>query len=47
MKKERLTVKSLRVREETHRRLLKRGTAADTVDSIITRLLDMTEGKNK
>lgn len=47
MKEKGLAQKSIRIREETHKRLLKKGTAGDTMDSVITRLLDLTEGKSK
>ncbi|MGH9953223.1 MAG: hypothetical protein ACRD5J_16520 [Nitrososphaeraceae archaeon] len=43
----RATEKSIKVRDETHKRLLKRGTAGDTMDSVITELLDITEEKTK
>jgi hypothetical protein len=37
---------SIKIKRDTHRRLLQRGTVGDTLDSVIARLLDMTEGKS-
>jgi hypothetical protein len=34
---------SIKIKRETHRRLQQRGTAGDTLDSVIARLLDVTE----
>ena len=36
---------SIKIKRETHRRLQQRGTVGDTLDSVIARLLDLTEGK--
>jgi predicted CopG family antitoxin len=35
--------KTIRIRLETHQRLIKRGTSGDTMDDVITELLDLTE----
>lgn len=41
---ENITVK---LKKTTHKRLLKRGTVGDTLDSVIVELLDIADSKNK
>jgi hypothetical protein len=35
--------KTIKIKLQTHKRLTKRGTAGDTMDDVITQLLDATE----
>ena len=42
-----LELKSLKVREETHSRLSKHGKYGESMDEIITKILDYYEGKAK